>query len=193
MRSLNNYIIEKFQVSVDSIKNVKYAYEPKDKDELIACITDKIEKKGLGTEDDPLDLNDIDTSKITDMSDLFNTFYRRLSELSQKGYFNVSDWDVSNVTDMRRMFMQSGFDGDLSGWDVSNVTRMEYMFYGSNFTGENGDISGWDVSGVTKMKSMFAGSNFDTDLSNWDVGNVEDIYGMFTNCPLQKNPPKWYL
>jgi surface protein len=36
------------------------------------------------------------------------------------------------------MFSTSEFNGDISNWDVSNVTNMEGIFYNSKF---NGDIS----------------------------------------------------
>jgi surface protein len=39
---------------------------------------------------------------------------------------------------MSDMFFDSKFTGDISQWDVSNVTDMNMMFYNSNF---NGDIS----------------------------------------------------
>ena len=34
---------------------------------------------------------------------------------------DISNWDVSNVVDMSRMFRDSEFNGDISNWDVSNV------------------------------------------------------------------------
>ena len=163
MNSLKAYINEKFQVSKDNIR--PYNYYPKDRDELIECIKDKIKKEGFGTKENPLNLNDIDTSKVTDISYLFDLFDGELRDLVKNGYFDISDWDVSNVT------------------------NMEYMFYGSNF---NGDISYWDVSNVTNMKAMFYGSDFNGDISRWDVSNVEDMNYIFVMCPLEKNPPKWY-
>ena len=43
---------------------------------------------------------------------------------------DISSWDTSNVTDMSRMFYQSGdFNRDIGGWDTSNVIDMSYMFY----------------------------------------------------------------
>jgi hypothetical protein len=69
---------------------------------------------------------------------------------------------------MEAIFYKTNFNGDISDWDVSNVKRMNWMFEKSKFTGENGDISDWDVSNVTHMTEMFR------------------------DCPLEKNPPKWY-
>ena len=143
-------------------------YYPKTKDELIKCIKEKIENEGLGTKDKPLDLNDIDTSKIDDMSGLFSHF-GSLKKLSLNGHFDISDWDVSKVENMGSMFQGSNFNGDLSKWDVGNVEIMSGMFFKSNFTGENGDIS------------------------NWDVSKVEDTHFMFYSCPLRTSPPKWYV
>ena len=166
MNSLRHYITEKFQVSKDNIR--RHAYHPKNKDELIKCIEEKIEQQGLGTKDKPLDLNDIDTSKITDMEMLFDAIDGELRTLSWNGHFDISDWDVSHVKNMMLMFRRSRFDGDLSGWDVSNVKDIYGMFAESEFSAENGDISGWDVSEVANMNYMFYDS------------------------PLEKNPPKWY-
>ena len=39
---------------------------------------------------------------------------------------------------MHKMFFMSKFNGDISQWDVSNVTNMHEMFHTSKF---NGDIS----------------------------------------------------
>ena len=53
---------------------------------------------------------------------------------------------------MNNMFHVSEFNGDISNWNVSNVTNMSWMFYYSNF---NGDISNWNVSNVTKYIDIF--------------------------------------
>ena len=190
MNSLRQYINEKFQVSNDNIR--KYSYYPKTKEELIECIKDKIEKEGLGTKENPLNLNDIDTSEITNMCLLFDTLDGKLKALSKNGYFDISNWDVSNVTNMEYMFSNSNFNGDISDWDVSNVTSMKGMFYCSAF---NGDISKWDVSNVKFMVAMFDASKFtgeNGDISNWDVSNVENMDLAFYDSPLELSPPKWY-
>ncbi len=190
MKRIDTYITEKLHIS--NTTKIEYIYHPKDKDELIKCIKEKIKKEGYGTKDNPLNLNDIDTSKIIDMSYLFDKSGGPLRGLSTNGYFDISDWDVSNVTDMSYIFYGSNFNGDISNWDVSNVKVMYKMFWGSDF---NGDISNWNVSNVEDMKGMFGYSKFtgkNGDISGWNVRNVEDMYCIFNNCPLQNNPPKWY-
>merc|ERR1712100_879351 len=96
--------------------------------------------------------------------------------------------DVSKVTDMRVMFWESTFKGDLSKWDVSNVANMHGMFSESSF---NGDLSKWDVSRVTYMNSMFYYSKFTGDLSKWDVSQVAYMGLMFTgaSCSLCDHVP----
>jgi len=105
-----------------------------------------------------IDLNSMDVSQVTDMSDLFSSW--------PAAGFNgdISKWDVSHVTNMDCMFQHSEFNGDISQWDVSHVTSMKCMFRYSKF---NGDISSWDVSHVTNMQWLFCGSAFHGDVSKW--------------------------
>ena len=173
MKTLQNYITEKILINKNS--KIVYNYHPKTRDELEDIIKQKIESEG-----NECDLNDIDTSNITDMSHLF--------EYSD---FNgdISKWNVSNVTNMNSMFADSKFNGDISNWVVSNVTNMKYMFMHSAF---DGDISNWNVSNVKNMRSMFLYSKFNSDISNWDVSNVIRKLYIFDNCPIEeKYKPKF--
>ena len=105
---------------------------------------------------------------------------------------DISNWDVSNVTDMNFMFASTNFNGDISKWDVSNVIDMHCMFKDSKF---NGDISQWNVSNVIDMHCMFyANSVFNQDISNWDVKKVKEIGDIFTNSMIQnKYKPKFNI
>ena len=162
MKSLSSYIQEKLTIKK---KSNRYKYFPQSKLELKAIIKNRIKDEG-----NEVDLNDIDVSKITDMSSLFE-------ETNFNG--NISNWDVSNVIDMNRMvFGCKSFNQDISIWDVSNVTNMEYMF--GRCKSFNKDISSLDVSNVKNMYRMFADCNkFNQDISKWDVSNVTNMEGMF--------------
>ena len=85
MKPLVQFIQEKL-----TIKKSKYNYFPETKEELKEIIENRIKEEG-----NEVDLNDIDVSKITDMSKLFS---------------------------------KTNFNGDISNWDVSNVTNMKFMF-----------------------------------------------------------------
>ena len=101
---------------------------------------------------------------------------------------DISRWDVSNVTDMHYMFLGSKFNGDISKWNVSNVKDMSYMFNNSVF---NGDISKWNVSKVKDMSYMFDNSVFNDDISKWDVSNVTDMRCMFFNSKFNGDISEW--
>ena len=172
MKKLNQFIIEKLKLS-NNIKN--YKYYPKNKNELKSLIYLLIKERGMDA-----DLNDIDTSEITDMSFLFST---------SSFIGDISGWDVSNVTDMKGMFFQSEFNNDISSWDVSNVESMEGMFMDSEF---NQDISSWNLNNIKNMKGMFKGCKFNKDISSWNISENTKTDFIFLESPLAKKPPKWY-
>ena len=176
MKNLTQYIQEKLHIGKYK-KEDKYHYHPKDIKELKNLIEDRIKKEGNNC-----NLNDIDVSNVTDMSDMFNT-----SEFNG----DISEWDVSNVINMEHMFYNSDFNGDISKWNVSNVEDMSCMFEHSKF---NGDISKWDVSNVKDMSWMFKDSKFNRDISKWDISNVKDMSWMFAFSKFnQINVTKWNL
>ena len=68
------------------------------------------------------------TSQVTWMDGLFSLSSHRYGE-DKIDYSefneNISNWDVSNVISMRKMFHgASSFNQNISSWDVSNVTDM---------------------------------------------------------------------
>lgn len=106
------------------------------------------------------------TEYITDMSSLFAGSTMR--------FFNedISDWNVSNVTNMSCMFMHTtDFNQNIGNWNVSNVTDLSYMFYNAKEFNQN--IDNWDVSNVTDITGIFCKSQlFNQPLDSWNVQNV---------------------
>ena len=123
------------------------------------------------------------TTVKVDQSTIKDTTNRSIKVLGDECNLNFIDTEL--ITNMKYMFQDSKFNGDISNWNVGNVTDMRYMFDGSEF---NGDISNWDVRNVTNMYSMFNYSKFNGDISNWDVENVTDMRFMFNGCPLENRP-----
>ena len=135
MKSINTYINESLKLGKS-----RYKYHPQTKEELQEIILKRIKEEG-----NEVDLNDIDVSNITDMSDLFKYF--------EKFNGDISNWDVSNVRDMNYMFYYCvSFNRDISNWDVSNVRDMSGMF--KHCHKFNQDISNWNVSKAKNMKKM---------------------------------------
>ena len=149
-----------------------------------------------------LDLSNFDTSKVANMSHMFNGM-RNLTTLNLSDFntsnvtnmggmffnmtnltaFNFSNFDTSKVTDMGSMFygMSSLTTLDLSNFNTSQVTIMGGMFFNmTNLTTLN--LSNFDTSNVTDMRSMFNGMTnlASLDISSFNTKNVENMSGMFS-------------
>ena len=168
MKTLKQHIDEALKIGKNISSFSTYSYRPVDKKELKQIIKEQISKEGPNC-----DLNDIDTSLITDMSWLF---------YGLKFNGDISKWNTSKVKNMDSMFSDSVFNGDISNWDVSNVNRMSHMFARSTF---NGDISDWNVSNVEDMKYMFYESEFNQDISKWNIREDCRTNRMFDWCPIK--------
>jgi surface protein len=123
-----------------------------------------------------------DLSRVSSISGMFN---RAKLEVSNPSF---NDWDVSTITNMSGLFVESLFNENINNWDVSNVTNMNSMFA---FTVFNENISDWDVSNVTDMSAMFTFSNFNQDIGNWDVSNVTDMNQMFNVSKFNQDISNW--
>ena len=143
---------------------------------------------------DGIKLYDVDTSLITDMSELFHNSTR-------KDFEGIEDWNVSNVEDMSYMFAHMSYDSyenrskakfnhNLNNWNVSKVKHMSFMFYYCQDF--NQPLDKWDVSNVQDTFRMFDNcKKFNQPLNSWNVSNVTNMSGMFQvaenfNQPLDK-------
>ena len=151
------------------------------------------------------DINNWDTSEVTDMSKLFDNAREFNSPIGNWDVSNVEDmsemfsgaesfnqpigdWDVSNVTDMSDMFSYAeSFNQPIGEWDASNVSDMTAMFFGAKSF--NQPIGDWDVSNVTVMNAMFAeAKSFNQPIGDWNVSNVEDMSQMFYSAESFNQP-----
>ncbi len=134
-------------------------------------------------------LNLLDTSKVTNMSNMFcytgNTAMTRL---------DLGDnFDTRNVTDMSRMFVYTGETAmttlDLgNNFDTSNVRNMDHMFNGTGYnaltTLDLGDK--FNTSKVTNMNMMFTNLGHEAMINlnlgdKFDTSNVTIMLSMFSS------------
>ena len=153
MKQINNYISERLHINKDI---ESHTYYPTNSPDLKSII----DKKLWGKDGDyDANLNDIDVSKITDMSGLF---YQEFPH-----NIDISEWDVSNVEDMSNMFWTcNSFDCDLSKWDVRNVKKMRNMFKDcENFKGKG--LDKWEPINCTDFYGMFKGTPLEKNPPKW--------------------------
>ena len=161
MKSLNQYIKEKLIINKD-YQEAKIVV--KSFDELRNIIEDRYNKLGEGTEQDPIDFNDIDISNL-------DSFYNKHKGRFGSGIFQGKKFKYIDISD----------------WDVSNVKSMRQMFWLCNELKSIGDISKWNVSKVTDMFCMFCGcKKFNQDISGWNVSNVTNTAFTFDGCPIKE-------
>ena len=187
-----------FSIEEDFIMGKKY--QPETKEEL----------KKL-CENEEIYLGDIDVSKVTDMSGLFQDSKRKdfsgletwdmshvedtshMFSWAQSFNHNIGSWDMSNVKNTEFMFLYAeSFNQYIGDWDMSNVEKMNHMF--SNAKAFNQDIGNWKVFNVKNMESMFKGAeSFNQNIAGWDISNVERMNEMFVDAKAfnQKLPNKW--
>lgn len=186
LQSFNPAVLDngtpKNKISQDIAKDA-VSDRPKTKLELRQLIEERIKEIKDRSYGATLDLSYINTSAITDMSELFKGIFTKKRSFIIK--IDFSGWDTSNVTDMSQMFF--GCKDlrflDLSQFDTKKVTNMSKMFYNCTKLWEI-DVSSFDTSNVDNMSRMFQNC---TDLESLDVTNFyikknADLKYMFYKC-----------
>jgi len=108
---------------------------------------------------------------------------------------NMSDWNVSAITNLGQIFGWPTVGGDkyfsaslpanedISNWDTGECTDMNHMFI--NNSKFNWDIGGWDVSkNVNFHYMLFSASDFNQDVKNWNVDNATNLNYVFGNTAM---------
>lgn len=91
-----------------------------------------------------------DTSNVHNMHNMF--YYAKSSD----GLLDLSDLNVSNVTDMSNLVYCTWIvTVDLTGWDTRNVTNMTEMFYDSNYITTIYASESFVTTNVTKSDRIF--------------------------------------
>ena len=117
---------------------------------------------------------------------------------------NISQWNVSKVTDMSYIFCGSKFNGDISQWNISEDANIDKMFRGCALekNGRIPNLKNFDVSGkpvIAKnkqhLKSLItlAISKYGpkVDLNFIDVSNVTNMSGLFDGSDFDGNISQW--
>ncbi len=125
-----------------------------------------------------LNMNNFNTSNVTDMSFMFYRCRRLVS-------LDVNNFDTSNVTTMSYMFADCTrlVSLDVNNFDTSKVNKMVGMF-NSCFELASLDVSNFDTSKVYEMGNMFIGciSLTSLNLGNFNLQFCTILSSMLSNC-----------
>ena len=137
-----------------------------------------------------LNINNWDVGKVETFSFAFGGFNGDLevtgtgSKQPEGVALDLSNWDVSNVTDMENMFDSAFISsiGDVGNWNTGKVTNFADMFQFCSIL-EDINVTSWDTSVATRMDDMFlsCSSLSSLNIKIWNTSNVENMQGTFQN------------
>lgn len=153
-----------------------------------------------------VDVSELNTSRMTDMSHMFEGCKTSVLDLSNfdvsnvtsyKGMFadmpNIETLDIqplchNKVTDFSYMFSTTPKLSEIkniNNYLVSNyATNLSYMFYKAYIIWWDSHIfDTWDTSNVIDMSSMFQNTNIGSTIYiYWNMSKVTTMRSMFKNC-----------
>ena len=114
----------------------------------------------------------------------FNNMFDGATSFNQ----DISSWNVALATDLNSLFYKaSSFNQPLNTWDISNVTSLSATFRDASSFDQ--PLSGWNTENVTKMDQLFNGAtSFNQDISSWAVNQVTDMYAIFNQATSFNQP-----
>jgi hypothetical protein len=118
-------------------------------------------------------MSSFDTSRVTDMSEMFHT-------ATSLTTINLSSFNFANVTDMNSMFYQTSNLQTVvvTRFNTGKVTNFKDMFWRSQITSLN--TAGFETQSAVNMSGMFYGTKIpNLDLSSFNTQNVTDMSRMF--------------
>ena len=94
---------------------------------------------------------------------------------------SIASWNVSNVTDMYRMFEGIGFGNpDITNWNTQSVQNFQRFMQSSGHFNRN--LSSWNTSSATNMSAMFGYDRAQPgNISSWDIDQVTNFANFMTN------------
>ena len=109
--------------------------------------------------------------------------------LGMPSNIDITNWDVSEVIDMSKLFSNRTYFNQPLNWNTSNVQDMNHMFY--DCTHFNQPITFY-TSQVTNMKHMFSSCTHFNQPITFDTKNVTNMEGMFQKCISFNQPVTFY-
>ncbi len=109
------------------------------------------------------------------------------STMAAAMYGPLSNWDVSAVTSMYRLFDSwPTFNENIAGWNVASVTTMFEMF--KSATAFNQNVASWNTISLTSIRSIFrSATRFNQDISAWNVVRVKSFSSEFDRTLLSNS------
>lgn len=147
------------------------------------------------------DISSWDTSKATDMSQMFMgddlddftgidgldiSAAKNLNGIFSSAHsstpLDLSAWDTGSATDMGFMF--SSFQGTVKGLEGFNTSSAVYFW--SMFQDMKAaspiDLSAWDTRNASNTRQMFAGSEGFFGMDSWNTSKLYTAYSMFESA-----------
>lgn len=150
--------------------------------------------------------------KYVDSKELYDDI-RENKDAIERGELVITEWDVSEVTDLSGLFEGFSLFNQPLNWDTRKVKRMIATFHGcrkfnQELKWETGNVTNlshtfsmcsafnkplnWDTSQVVTMVGMFqGGSAFNQPLGHFDTRNVEYMNTMFEESSEFNQPLVW--